>query len=97
MTYRDNGHGWEVGSSDMRRISTAVCSPPLLPCLPPFIVSMIGLPPRHILRQGDPPRGDACIPRILHKNAYALRKQKLARSDENECEQTYPWGDDPSP
>jgi hypothetical protein len=32
---------------------------------------------------------------ILHKKAYALRKQKLAQSDENECEHTHPGADDP--
>jgi hypothetical protein len=43
-----------------------------------------------------PPRGIACIPKILHKNTHVLRKQKLAQSDENEHEQTHPGADDPS-
>jgi hypothetical protein len=44
---------------------------------PLFIVGTISLPPHHILRQGDPPRGTVSIPRILYKNTYTLRKQKL--------------------
>jgi hypothetical protein len=71
--------------------------PPLLSCLLPFIVRTTGLPPHHILRQGDPPRGAACIPKILHKNAYALRKQKLTQSDKNKLELLHPGTDDPSP
>jgi hypothetical protein len=71
--------------------------PPLLSCLLPFIVRTIGLPPHHILRQGDPPWGAACIPKILHKNAYALRKQKLTQSDKNKLELLHPGTDDPSP
>jgi hypothetical protein len=65
---------------------------PLLPCLPSFIVGTIGLLSHHMLRQGDPPppQGIAHIPKILHKNACALRKQKLTQLDENELEQTHP-------
>jgi hypothetical protein len=47
--------------------------PPLLLCLLPFIVGTNGLPPCHILRQGDPPPSIACISKILHKNTCALR------------------------
>jgi hypothetical protein len=71
--------------------------PPLLACLPPFVVGTIGLPPYHILRQGDPSWGDACIPKILHKNAYTLRKQKLTQLEENKLEQTHLGAEDPSP
>jgi hypothetical protein len=71
--------------------------PPMFLCLPPFIVGMIGLPPHHILTQGDPPRGAACIPKIVHKDACTLMKQKLTQSYENELEQTHPGADDPSP
>jgi hypothetical protein len=70
--------------------------PPLLPCLPPFIIGTIGLPPAHIFRQSDPLWGATRIPKILHKNAHALRKQKLTQSDENELKQTHPGADDPS-
>jgi hypothetical protein len=71
--------------------------PPLLPCLLPFIVSTIGLRPCHILRQGDPPWGAVCIPKILHKNACALRKHKLIESDKNVLKQTHPGIGNPSP
>jgi hypothetical protein len=39
---------------------------------PPFFVGMINLSPRHILRQGDPPRGVARVPKILHTNVCVL-------------------------
>jgi hypothetical protein len=71
--------------------------PPLLPCLPPFIISTVGLLPHNILKQGDPPQGTARIIKILHKNAYALKRQKLTQSDENELEQTHLGVDDPLP
>jgi hypothetical protein len=66
-------------------------------CLLPFIVDMVGLLPHHILRQGDPSWSAAHIPKTLHKNAYASKKQKLTQSYENELEQTHPGADDPFP
>jgi hypothetical protein len=66
-------------------------------CLPPFVVDMIGLTPRHILRQGDPPWGVARIPKILHKDTYKLKKWELILSDKNKLEQTHPRVDDPFP
>jgi hypothetical protein len=71
--------------------------PPLPLCLLPFIVGTVGLQPRHILRQTDPPWGAVRIPKILHKNVYTLKKQKLTQSDENELEQTHLEADDPFP
>jgi hypothetical protein len=47
---------------------------------------MIGLPPLHIVGQGDPPQGVVRIPKTLLKNAYVLRKQKLTQSNENKLE-----------
>jgi hypothetical protein len=44
-----------------------------------------------------PPQGTARIIKILHKNAYALKRQKLTQSDENELEQTHLGVDDPLP
>jgi hypothetical protein len=49
--------------------------PPFPSCLLPFIVDTVGLPPHCILKQGYPTRAAACIPKILHKNAYALKSR----------------------
>jgi hypothetical protein len=68
-----------------------------LSCLPPFIVSMVGLPPHHILRHDDPLRNAVRIPKILHKNTYVVKKWKLTQLYENELEKTHPWVDDPFP
>jgi hypothetical protein len=71
--------------------------PPLPPCLLPFILGTVGLPPRLNLRQGNPPWGTGCAPKTLHKNVYELKKQKLAQAGESELEQTHREADDPSP
>jgi hypothetical protein len=70
---------------------------PLLSCLLPFVVDTVGLPPHHILRQGDRPQSTVRIPKTLHKNAYALKNLKFTQSDGNELEQTHPEADDPFP
>jgi hypothetical protein len=80
-------HQWDAG----RTLA------PLPMCLLPIIVGTVGPPPHHILRQGDPLWSAAGIPKTLHKNAYALKKQKLTQSYENELEQTHPGADDPFP
>jgi hypothetical protein len=71
--------------------------PPLPPCLLTFIISMVGLLPHRILRQGDPPQGAVCVPKILPKNAYVLKKQKLTQAYESEVKQTHPGAVDPIP
>jgi hypothetical protein len=62
-----------------------------------FVLGTVGLPPHRILRQGNPMRGTARVPKTLHKNEYALKKQKLEQEDESELEQTHPGADDPFP
>jgi hypothetical protein len=42
-------------------------------------------------------RGAARVPKTLHKNVYALKKQKSAQANESELEQTHPGADDPFP
>jgi hypothetical protein len=44
-----------------------------------------------------PPRSATRIPKILHKNTYALKKQKLTQLDECELEQTHPGAVEPFP
>jgi hypothetical protein len=68
---------------------------PLSPCLLPFVVDTVGLPPHHNLRQGGPPWSAVHIPKTLHKNVYVLKNQKLTQPDENELKQTHPRADDP--
>jgi hypothetical protein len=56
--------------------------PPLPPCLLPFNVGTIGL------RHCDPLWGIVHEPKIQHKNAYVLMKQKLTQADENKLKHT---------
>jgi hypothetical protein len=50
---------------------------PLPPRLPPFVVGMVGHPPRHILRQGDLLWVATQTPKTLHKNTQALKKVEI--------------------
>jgi hypothetical protein len=74
--------GFKLGGSFLllrprNRLGGTRKMPPLPPCLLPFIIGTVGLPPCYILRHGDPPRSTVRIPKTLHKNVYALKKQKL--------------------
>jgi hypothetical protein len=71
--------------------------PPLLLCLLPFVGDTIGLPPCHILRQGDPLWGAVCVPKNLDKNVYVLKKRKLTPTNKTELECTHPRAGDPFP
>jgi hypothetical protein len=65
--------------------------PPSLPLCPlPLVLSTVGVLPRHILKQGNPPWGTMRIPKTLHKNVYVLKKQKLAQINKTELEQSHP-------
>jgi hypothetical protein len=48
-------------------------------------------------RVTPPPPGVVRVPKILHKNAYALKKWKFTQIDETKLEQTHPRADNRFP
>jgi hypothetical protein len=64
----------------------------------PFIFGAVGLPPCHILGQGDPPQVTAHTSKTLqHERSRRQKRQKTTQSSRNKPKRTQPGAADPVP
>jgi hypothetical protein len=79
------------------RSSGAPKPPPLPSWLSPFIVVTVGLPPHHILRQGDPPSGHCAHTQDPAQEHVYVKEVEIDITSRNELEPTHPRVDDSVP